>query len=447
MRQLELNLTPRHEHHGTIQPWRYRFSDHGLIEERGRGRYVYGLWDKLFGCWAIDLEGHASREIIPTWKPLNQNGIWRDHLKIRFESPLNHSRTFSPKWRYEANAAFAGYFSEIPQRIRAVAAPMEHYQWLSLDMIWQVSEFAHFLDEEFFNGTQQYVFACLALGKAEEMSRKARGRFAEMIMNTKRAKLLSDLSDVPCSKKILPVLNRLGDRPRSAELYIKLFEFMNHPQVSKTLLHADTVNSGAIKLLTLFPAELLTPNLAQILLNETDACELLAEIDDYDGNLSFRTLINLFPVVSPQWQERIRSSLEQVRNSTSLEAWGEKWAHRLTETIRFPPPPFRATNYLIPLATAKAVRQVSLEMGNCISKMMNDVLAEHIYFYAWEGPEIATVMLENTPDAGWQLSEALGYDNNPLSAETYRSIEHVVETALATQRPVLFDNAEIPTPR
>ena len=30
---------------------------------------------------------------------------------------------------------------------------------------------------------------------------------AEMIMNTKRAKLLSHLSDVPCSKKILPVLN------------------------------------------------------------------------------------------------------------------------------------------------------------------------------------------------------------------------------------------------
>ena len=110
MRELEFNLTPRAEHHGSIEPWAYRFEKGTLLEEINSRRYVYGLWDNFFGCWEIDTETNTSREIIPTWEPLNSTGVWRDHLEIRFENVPSITWLLSPKWRYEANAAFAGLF-------------------------------------------------------------------------------------------------------------------------------------------------------------------------------------------------------------------------------------------------------------------------------------------------------------------------------------------------
>ncbi len=83
MRQLELNLTPRSEHRASVDPWRYRFTDNALIEEWGGRRIVYGLWEKLFGCWIVDTNNYRSREIVPTWRPLNRNGVWRDQAEIR----------------------------------------------------------------------------------------------------------------------------------------------------------------------------------------------------------------------------------------------------------------------------------------------------------------------------------------------------------------------------
>jgi len=431
MRQLELNLSPRDEHHGPIQPWRYRFSDQGLIEQ-GRGkRYVYGLWDKLFGCWEIDLEGHVSRELIPTWKPLNTNGVWRDQLKVRFENPLNHTRTFSPKWRYEANAAFAGYFAGIPQRIRAVAAPMERHQWLSLDMIWQVPEFAHFLDDESFNGTQQYAFACMALSRAKYLSRGARRDLATSIMTTKRPDLLSRLTTAPSSRATVRLLNKLGDRPCSTDVYRILIEFVHHDRRSKLLHHLENIEPHALGLLSRFPDGFMTPNFMRILFEEPDECELLSAIEDYDAGSGFRTVVNLFPAMSQTWRDRIHTSLQTIKNAGDIPEWGDRWAQRLTEVVRFPPPPFAAIRHLIPLATPLAVRQEAQEMQNCISSMIGNILTGYIYFYTWDGPEPATVMLEQTSDDGWCFSNALGHNNRTLSSETLGYIERVVESALA----------------
>ena len=86
MRQLEFNLTPRAEHDGEAAPWRYRFTKNALVEELDGNRHVYGLWESLFGCWIVDPVTRRSYEIIPTWRPLNQNGVWRDQREIRFHA-------------------------------------------------------------------------------------------------------------------------------------------------------------------------------------------------------------------------------------------------------------------------------------------------------------------------------------------------------------------------
>jgi hypothetical protein len=433
MRQLEFNLTPRAEHHGSIEPWLYRFEKGTLLEEIDSRRYVYGLWDKMFGCWEIDTESHASREFVPSWVPLNSRGIWRDHLEIRFENAPKDGWLLSPKWRYEANAAFAGLFSSIPGRIRSVVAPLARYQWLALDMIWQVPEFVHFLDEEIFNGTQQYVFACLALSKANRLSRSKRRELAKAIMTSKRSQLLSQLSTVPCTKKTIRLLYKLGNRPCSPNTYQTLIEFACHDPCSKSLQHISHIEPHALGLIGEFPKGFLTENLTRIIFEAPDDCQMLSVIDDYEVGSGFRTTVDIFPEMSSRWKERISRSLRTVRNFDALPGWGERWAQRLTEIIQFPSPPFTAIHHLIPLATPRAVRQEAKEMRNCVSRLIGSILTGHAYFYSWDGHEPATVLIEHTNDSGWQLSQAYGYNNDELSVETHDRIKHVVALALANR--------------
>ena len=435
MRQFELNLTPRTEHHGSIEPWIYKFQTGTLLEELDTRRHVYGLWDKLFGCWKIDTTSHASHEVVPTWIPLNSRGIWRDPLEVRFENAPKASWLLSPKWRYEANAAFAAYFSNIPQRIRSVVAPLERHQWLALDMIWQAPEFAYFLDEEIFNGSQQYVFACLALSNADALSRTARRDLANTVMTAKRTDLLSHLSAIPSSKKILRLLNKLGDRPCHSSTYLGLMSFLNDAPSSKELLHVVAINPSAVGLLNGFPSGFVTPNLIRFLLDEPDNFEILCTYDDYEAGSGFRTVIDIFPELSLDWQSRMRASLASVQKGDALPDWGERWAQRLTEVIQFPLPPFTATHHLIPLATAKAVRQESQAMRNCVSRMIGRVMAGEVYFYNWDGPEPATVMIEKSSDSTWQFAEAHGFNNQPLQSQTIDYIEKVIENALGRLQP------------
>jgi hypothetical protein len=75
--QLELSLDMRSKILGSLEPWSYRFEKGSLIEELGDDRFVYGMWDNLFGCWKIGPAGSSSNEIIPDWLPLNPAGAWR----------------------------------------------------------------------------------------------------------------------------------------------------------------------------------------------------------------------------------------------------------------------------------------------------------------------------------------------------------------------------------
>ena len=196
MRQLEFNLTPR-AHDGEAAPWRYRFTKNALVEELDGNRHVYGLWESLFGCWIVDPVTRRSYEIIPTWRPLNQNGVWRDQREIRFHAAPVYRGTFSPRWRYEANAAFAGYFTGIPQVTRSLVASFDHLQWLGLDLIWKECRFAPFLDDELFNEREQFVFSCCALADATVQSRAWRHEFVTALMTEKRPGLLGRLSGLP----------------------------------------------------------------------------------------------------------------------------------------------------------------------------------------------------------------------------------------------------------
>jgi hypothetical protein len=429
VRQLEFNLTPRAEHHGSIEPWLYRFERGTLLEEIGSRRFVYGLWDKLFGCWEIDTASHSSREIVPTWVPLNSKGVWRDNLEIRAERPHHGDYKLSPKWLYEANSAFAALLSSIPLRIRRIAAPCEHLQWLVLDMIWQVPDFAYFLDDEFYNNTQQYVFACLSLSNAILLPRDKRRQLASLIMTTKRPILLSHLSGIKCKRETTRLLNKLGPRPYRPAVYEQLLRLSNSDPFGKVFHHVREIEVSCLKIIAALPDGFLTHTLARIVLENPEECEALLWFDDYEAGEGFRAVVDMYPEISKDWQEKVRQSLTTVKSVNDLPSWGERWAYRLAEAVNFPPPPFLSFRNLLPLSTPKAVRQEARTMQNCISRMIGRVLSRETYFYSWDCAEPATVMIEQV-DSRWKLSEAHGYRNRDLSPETLKQLKLTTNAAI-----------------
>jgi hypothetical protein len=201
MEQLEFDLHSPNVHHRMMRTWSYKVTVESLTEELDGRRFVYGLWSKFFGCWEVDPDTGKAREFVPTWPVLGRSGIWLMPEEICISRGLIElgAGALPPRWRFQANAAFAALFSGIPNRVRTLIGCLGKYQWLALDLIWQKPEFARFLDEEIFQGREQYVFACFALADAVRLRRSERRGLAEAIMYRKRAQLIGQLSGEDCS--------------------------------------------------------------------------------------------------------------------------------------------------------------------------------------------------------------------------------------------------------
>ncbi len=433
MRQLELNLTSRDGNCASIGTWKYRFTKSAMVEDLGQARYIYGLWEKLFGCWKVDTRTNIAREIIPTWAPLNPNGVWRDHCEIRATGVRGLSKVLPSRWRYEANAAFAGMFSGIPQRMRSVVGSLGRYQWLALDLIWQQPDFARFLDEEIFNNNQQFVFACFALSEGERLLRTERNDFARMLMRNKRTELLSAISGVDCSKATLRALNKLGDLPCHKGVYQAVIECMADGKTAKAFSHAKAIDPETVEALNALPREFLLPNVVWIFLNNLLAAGCLGLLMDNTLSLDIRILVGIFPGAPSDLRERALHSLTRVRNFVQFLDWSARWEKRFSEVVEFPTPPVCRRDPLVPLTSTKSMMDEALQMQNCLAALIPSVIDGNAYFCHWDGGERATVRLGLDPGAGWHFEKALGFDNEPLDNQTESYIRLFVEKLLHEQ--------------
>mgnify|MGYP006425436489 CR=1 FL=1 len=419
MRQFELNLTPRNEHHGSIEPWVYRFETGTLLEELDMRRHVYGLWDKLFGCWKIDTGSHTSHEIVPTWVPLNSRGIWRDPLDIRFENAPKASWLLSPKWRYEANAAFVAYFDGIPKRIRRLVGGLEDFQWLALDLIWQVPEFAAFLDDEIHEKRIQYFFACCALAGVVRMPRTERWKFAKSIMATRRPEFLTRLSGIKCTKSTIRILYKLGTKAQGANCYQFLLRAAHEPAAAKVFAHAPRIKPAGIEAWLELPEPARLPNLLGFIIAEPDIFEDLGEI------------ARQIPKDMPAIWDRMEQALSTVCAASDIAEWEE----RILDEVDFPKAPFAGCEQLRPLNSGQEMRREAREMHNCLVDMISTVLRGRAYFYHWDGPLPSTVMLEPCSGGGWYVSEILGRDNAVIAGQSVRRITRLIEQRLRMPSP------------
>jgi hypothetical protein len=279
MEQLEMHFDPAHGPKSPVVPKQYRFTRDALVVDFDGWQLLFGLWNRMHGFWRVDEAHGLTEEVLPyRWRPLNEQGVW----SLSPDAPNSHAG-FGPgigqcTVGYEANAAFVAYFDDIPKRIRRLVGGLEDYQWLALDLIWQVPEFATFLDDEIHEKRIQYFFACCALSGIVNKSRAARREFAKSIMATRRPEFLRQLSGIKCTKSVVRILNKLGKKVHAPDCYRALLRAALEPVAAKVFAHAPLIRPAGLETWLELPEQARLPNLLGIIIAEPDISEELGEI-------------------------------------------------------------------------------------------------------------------------------------------------------------------------
>ena len=125
-----------------------------------------------------------------------------------------------------------------------------------LDLIWQVPEFARFLDQEIRANDGQFVVAVIVLSEASRLSRRQRRDLAGRIMSTKRKELINEVGPVSNAGRFVKLLRRLGNNYHGPEFYHELAAVMNCPRRSHFLSHEKNPKWEVVFGLTRIPDEL-----------------------------------------------------------------------------------------------------------------------------------------------------------------------------------------------
>ena len=405
-----------------LGPRRYRFTRDALVVDYDDRKLLFGLWNRLHGFWRVDGTCGEVEETLPRrWRPLNEQGVW----SLSPDAP-NSRAGFVPgpgksALRYEANAAFVAYFDGIPKRIRCLVGGLEDYQWLALDLIWQVPEFATFLDDEIHEKRIQYFFACCAFADVENMSRAERREFARSIIGTRRPEFLTRVSGINCTKSTVRTLYKLGKKTYASDSYRALLRAALEPAAAKVFAHAPQIKPAGVETWLELPEPARLPNLLGIIIAEPDISEDLGEI------------ARRIPKDMPAIWHRMGQSLSKLRAASEIAEWCERWEERVLDEVNFPAAPFSGCKQLRPLSCGQEMRREAREMRNCLGDLIGAVLWGRAYFYHWGGRQPATVMLETSSESGWYVSRVLGPGNDMIGTKLVRRITQLVEQQLRPQ--------------
>ena len=414
-----------------------------MVERYGEQTYVYGRWDRMFGCWQSD--GRRSAEpFTPLWPLLDRSGQpridrsdagtiseddewlcqeFRYYDRIELETYWDGRFTAAEDTaaNTDADTHFQRYIELIPIEIRRVTGAFGPWQWVVLSMIWEEATFADFLQDELSAVGPGFVAGCLALARPDKLTRVERDELRRKLMFAKRAQLVSNL--VGCKGSMIARwLRKLHpDETLRAGLRFYLFAIANDPIKARVASHMPALTFSSLEWLERLPPWVCSVGLLEQL--------------SYHAGGEFRdnvlTLCRSVEKKHPERKANIVRSLRSIRDADHLIDLVELLTEGLVNAAPFPPAPLRGDKRLQPLTSARMMRSEGLRMRNCIGGRVRSVAAGSCYFYRWEGAEPATVCLVRNPSGCWELGDCLGVGNLPLSPETMKQISASVQAALA----------------
>jgi hypothetical protein len=238
---------------------------------------------------------------------------------------------------------------------------------------------------------------------------------AGLLRSSNKKSLLSALYD-PFPPGLLNIFPKLGNEPLTQKDYLRLIKHLRDDNKRGFLAHIQRIKPYHLQWLDDFPTDLL----------HWRVLNSVTKSRNY-GNL--RYLIKVL--------ERMRESgnytetLISIRRVRTLEQL-ENWFRHHTQTLPFPPPPWKGNDWIIPITSVIALKQAGLKYQNCVYQYSRQVLLGYNYFYETRDGE-AIVSLIKDPLLGWRIEQINGFNNK------------IPEQSIITKIEVAFNSADIQT--
>lgn len=256
-----------------------------------------------------------------------------------------------------------------------------------------------------------FIALCIALmGDAREDADHL-GAFARGLDIVTRRTLIEDacaLGQIAFAPGLDKVAGKLAGRIWRPASYLRLAALMREPSARKALAHGKCVSRGDVITLARLPAAYRSEGVCKMIKRRRDLTEVLFAIE----------LVR-----------RVRTDLDDRRILASLEKTEPRnmreWVMKHYERAPFPPAPtgpimLAGVEAMRPLTCYADLARAAREFENCIRTYLWAVLKGDAYFYRYAphagGKGVAIVELRKAPVVGWIVHEALGPDNDALTA-------------------------------
>ena len=417
----------------------FNLTREALIESYGSKQYIYGRWDRIFGCWSTAGDG-SSTPFVPRWPLINKFGELaidipkpRTFLDERDPSDIedwaNYFRHFDPveystflNYTFDSElvvdcsseyAAFAEYIDFIPYKIRLVAGAFGSAQWTVLAMIHATPDFESFLRKELRSVGNGFISACLKLADAQAFDPRELSTFCKRLMHEKRIDLLASLTGQQLRTRAVNLLEKLEIDSWSTDALVQLFALSNDSDMARILGHMPKISSQAVWWLSRLPHWICSSKLIETLSECDESTRLHVAAD-------FSDLIREVNTHYPNQRLSVASAFSKANDW--LRVWELVNKQQLFLSC-FPPPPFPGLGKLQPLTSAKMLRAEGFRMRNCIGDLAESCQNGQRYFYRWDAQEPATVELLKHGSGSWEVLQCLGLRNQPLTQETVQEIK------------------------
>lgn len=418
--QLDLKLSFRRKN--DRRPPTFHTDRNGLTENYGDVTFIYGYWDRHFGCWIQDRLRGTIVECVPDWIFLDGTGQGRNPKALKTgKYPVRAAAQIASA----SDLAFFAYFQAVPHSLRRLVSSLGLHQWGALDGMRQNPSFGEFVDGLQACGQVNYLHACFALGRVIDQPRAVRKACGQSILATRRVAFLNQLNasigfpeSLSWTRQRLNVLYRLAKPLATIEELQRFLTVTSDAELLRYASHARQVSLPALEAFAtinrLRPPGMPLPNVIAAL-SASDA-EYMSDLLEY-----------AFTEMGATALRRVFGMLGRLANEEDVFLWRLEIEEELEFTsLRskpFPSPPIAGDDRLVPLTSGAALEQESRHMRNCLRSRTLNVLNGRSYYFHWSDREEATVEVSLHPEQGWGLTEALGRGNRPLSYRTREEIE------------------------
>ena len=335
------------------QDGHFEWTHDALIERCGNRTFIYGRWDRVFGCWQkLD---DASRAFTPSWPLVTIAGLsavgsaeittiedeWGEWLLNAFpfspEDQVEHDTWMNDGFHGadlvrqnsdDARNLFDLYAALIPIETRRIAAAFGSWQWTILKVLREAPKFEDHLAKELRSVGPGFVAACMALAGADQLDRTALTALATSLMLRKRSQIISDLLGSCTSRMAVSWLTKLEADSCSKGRCLELLGLLTDRRMAQTISHMRRLTNDHIWWIARLPGWLCSARLV----------DCLAQGRGQDRLQMLEQLKTFCSVIERHHDNRKRDAADVLQRSLDWHQMSDTIGEQLERLRPFPPP-------------------------------------------------------------------------------------------------------------